>query len=171
MLMTIGHSTHRPETFISLLHAHRVTGLADVRAVPRSRRHPHFSQVALASLLSAKGIVYSHFPGLGGHRVPHAHSRNGGWRDAAFRGYADYMQTGDFLHELGSLLVFAEKYLVAIMCAESQWWRCHRQLIADSVVARGVEVRHIVSGLEAELHELTAFARVSGISVHYPALV
>ena len=81
------------------------------------------------------------------------------------------MQTGDFLFELGSLLVFAEKYLVAIMCAESQWWRCHRQLIADSVVARGVEVRHIVSGLEAELHELTAFARVSGTSVHYPALV
>jgi uncharacterized protein (DUF488 family) len=171
MVLTIGHSTRSADELLTLLHAHTVTGLADVRTVPRSRRHPHFSLDALSRALPANGVAYQHFPGLGGLRKPRRDSAYGGWRVEGFRGYADYMQTDEFSVALQSLLEFAEKYFVAVMCAESKWWQCHRQLIADALVVRGIEVRHIMSERSLPRHELTSFARVTGTRIEYPALV
>ena len=170
-LMTIGHSTRPAEEFLALLTAHDVTAIADVRSIPRSRRHPHFSRDALASFLPERGIGYEHFPGLGGLRKPRADSPNTGWRHPSFRAYADHMASDEFRRSLEALLVSAEKSLTAVMCAESQWWKCHRQLIADALVARGVEVRHIMSTGRAPVHELTSFARVTGAEVRYPGLL
>jgi uncharacterized protein (DUF488 family) len=171
MIFTIGHSTRSAADFLTLLQAQGITGLADVRTVPRSRRHPHFSRESLAAFLSAHGIAYEHVPGLGGLRKPRANSPNGGWRHEGFRGYADHMQTRDFADAVDALLAFAADRRVAIMCAEAKWWQCHRQLLSDALVARGVDVRHIMDAREAAAHELTPFARVSGDRVTYPALV
>ena len=121
--------------------------------------------------MPAHGILYKHFPGLGGLRKPRRDSANGGWRHVGFQGYADHMQTAEFSAELDALLAFAADRLVAVMCAESKWWQCHRQLIADALVVRGIEVRHIMSPTEAPAHVLTPFARAHGISVTYPALI
>jgi uncharacterized protein (DUF488 family) len=147
-----------------------------VRTVPRSRRHPHFERDALAAVLSAHGIAYRHFAGLGGLRKPRVDSRNGGWRHEGFRGYADHMQSPEFISALDALLAWADDRSIAVrriaaMCAEAKWWQCHRQLVADALVARGFEVRHIMSIREAPRHEVTPFARVAGTSVTYPALV
>jgi uncharacterized protein (DUF488 family) len=169
--MTIGHSTRPADEFIALLKAHDVAAIADVRSIPRSRRHPHFSREALASILQQRGIGYEHFPGLGGLRKPRTDSPNTGWRHAGFRAYADHMASEEFQQSLKELLLSAEKALTAVMCAESQWWKCHRQLIADALVARGVEVRHIMSAGSAPVHEVTSFARVVGPEVRYPGLL
>lgn len=171
MIFTVGHSTRPADEFFQLLDAHAVTGLADVRTVPRSRRHPHFSRDALERSLPARGIEYRHFAALGGLRHPRPDSPNGGWRVAGFRGYADHMQTLEFADAIAALLAFANERRVAVMCAESKWWQCHRQLVADALVARGVEVRHIMTRKNAPAHELTSFARVNGTQVVYPALV
>ena len=125
LIMTIGHSTRPLPEFLELLRAHGVTGVADVRTVPRSRRHPHFSRESLESALPAHGIAYAHFPGLGGLRKPRPDSMNSGWQHPAFRGYADHMQTAAFQESIESLLVFAQKFLAAVMCAESKWWQRH----------------------------------------------
>jgi uncharacterized protein (DUF488 family) len=170
-LMTIGHSTRTADQFLALLQAHGVTGIADVRAIPRSRRHPHFSRDSLAAFLEARGIAYEHFPALGGLRKPRPDSPNTGWRHPAFRAYADHMQSAEFRDALEALLAFARGCLAAVMCAESLWWQCHRQLIADVLVARGVDVRHIMSASSAPAHELTSFARVDGFEVLYPGLL
>jgi len=170
-VFTIGHSTRPIEEFIALLQAHGVTQLADVRTIPKSRRHPHFAQEGLSVSLPAAGISYRHFPGLGGLRKPAPDSANGGWRHAGFRGYADYMQTPAFAAALADLLEWSEKAPTAVMCAEAVWWQCHRQLIADALVARGVDVRHITSPKAAAAHALTSFARVEGERVSYPGLV
>jgi uncharacterized protein (DUF488 family) len=170
-IMTIGHSTRTAEQFLALLEAHAVTAVADVRTIPRSRRHPHFTRDALASFLPAHGIAYEHFPGLGGLRKPRIDSPNTGWRHPSFRAYADHMASDEFREALEALRVRAETSLTAVMCAESQWWRCHRQLIADALVARGIEVRHIMSAAAAPAHELTSFARVVGSQVRYPGLL
>ena len=169
--MTIGHSTRPADTFLELLQAHGVTLIADVRTVPRSRRHPHFAADALAAFLPVHGIGYEHFPGLGGLRKPRADSPNTGWRHPSFRAYADHMASDEFRRSPEALLVSAEKSLTAVMCAESQWWKCHRQLIADALVARGGEVRHIMSTGSAPVHELTSFARVEEAGVRYPGLL
>jgi len=160
-VLTIGHSNRSADEFVRLLRAHHATAVADVRARPFSRRNPHFSRKNLESLLTSAGIAYEHFPSLGGHRTPRPDSVNGGWRNEAFRGYADHMQTTDFMQGLGALLEFAEKYLVAVMCAESQWRDCHRQLLADALFVRAVDVRHIMSADDLMAHELTPFARVT----------
>jgi len=170
-IFTVGHSTRTAAEFLALLQAHRVTGLADVRTIPRSRRHPHFSAEALSASLADRGIEYIHMPGLGGLRKPRRDSPNGGWRVEGFRGYADHMQTPEFGAELEALLVFAGRRRVAVMCAEAKWWQCHRQLVADALVARGVRVSHILSAAAPAAHQLTPFARVSGTAVSYPALV
>ena len=170
-VMTIGHSTRSAEQFLALLRAHGVTGVADVRAIPGSRRHPHFSQPALAAFLPAHGVLYEHFRGLGGRRKPQRDSRNTGWTHPSFRAYADHMQSEEFRDALAALLDFARRCVVAVMCAEAQWWRCHRQLIADAIVARGLEVRHIMSAASAPPHELTSFARIHGVDVLYPGLL
>jgi uncharacterized protein (DUF488 family) len=170
-IFTIGHSTLTAERFLELLHAHGVTGIADVRKIPQSRRHPHFSTRALAAFLGAHGIAYEHFPGLGGLRKPRQDSPNTGWRHPSFRAYADHMRSQEFRDALDSLVAFSQSVVAAVMCAESQWWRCHRQLIADALVARGVDVRHIMSARSAPLHELTSFARVDGSTIAYPGLI
>jgi uncharacterized protein (DUF488 family) len=174
-IYTIGHSTRPLDEFITLLKAHRVTQLADVRTVPKSRRHPHFAGDALAQSLPAAAIAYRHFADLGGLRKPRRDSRNGGWRHEGFRGYADYMETDAFERGLDELIGWAEACRggeTAIMCAEAVWWRCHRQLVADALVARGIEVRHIGSATSARPHALTDFARVdSKRRVKYPDLL
>jgi uncharacterized protein (DUF488 family) len=170
-VFTIGHSTRPIEEFVALLQAHCVTQLADVRTVPKSRRHPHFAQEALRVSLPAAGITYRHFPGLGGLRKPAPDSPNAGWRHAGFRGYADYMQTPAFAAALQDLLRWSRDAPTAVMCAEAVWWRCHRQLIADALVARAIDVRHITSPKTAATHALTSFARVDGDRVSYPGLV
>jgi len=170
-IYTIGHSTRPLDDFLELLHAHRIAQLADVRTVPRSRRHPQFTREALSASLPASGIAYRHMPGLGGLRKPRRDSRNTAWRVEGFRGYADYMETAAFEDALNELLVWAQGGLTAVMCAESVWWRCHRQLIADALTARGVEVRHISSEKSAPVHSLTDFARLNGEKVTYPGLV
>jgi len=169
-VFTIGHSTRSLDDFVELLARNGLAQLADVRTVPKSRRHPQFVREALAESLPRAGIAYRHFPGLGGLRKPRPDSANTAWRNASFRGYADYMQTPPFARALDDLVAWAGQP-TAIMCAEAVWWQCHRQLVADALVARGVEVRHIVSAAVPEPHRLTEFARVEGTRVTYPGLV
>ena len=171
MIYTIGHSTRSLDEFVALLRAHDVVKLADIRSMPRSRRHPHFGIDELSVSLPAAAITYRHFPGLGGHRRARPDSPNTAWRHEGFRGYADYMRTAEFERALDDLLAFAGEAATAIMCAEAVWWRCHRQLTADALLARGIEVRHIVSDRQAAPHTLTEFARVEDGRVTYPGLI
>jgi uncharacterized protein (DUF488 family) len=171
MIFTIGHSTRSADAFLAHLRTHKVTGIVDVRMIPRSRRHPHFSSEALAEFLGAHGIAYLHLGALGGLRKPQPDSTNAGWRHAAFRGYADYMQTGEFTAALETLTAFGEEHQAAVMCAEAKWWQCHRQLIADALLARDIEVRHIMGPGAPPAHQLTPFALVADGLVHYPALI
>lgn len=168
---TIGHSTHTADQFLLLLQAHEIRQIADIRTVPKSRRHPHFERDALAAFLTAHGFRYRHFPGLGGLRKPRADSVNTGWRHEAFRGYADHMQTVEFHHSVEDLLAYAECGPTAVMCAEAVWWRCHRQLLADSLVARGVRVWHILSARQPNVHQLSDFAKLVDGRVTYPGLL
>ncbi len=199
LVFTIGHSTRTLEELVALLEAHGVARLADIRTVPRSRRHPQFGIDVLARALPEAGIAYRHFPGLGGLRRPRPDSTNTAWRHPGFRGYADYMQTPAFERALGELLVFAGEPAdsvapfapeaggdaqgagaaaapagrpgpAAVMCAEAVWWRCHRRLVADALVAHGVEVRHIVSRTIAEPHRFTEFGCVRDGRVSYPGI-
>jgi uncharacterized protein (DUF488 family) len=171
VLFTIGHSTRALDDFVALLRAHGVAQLADVRTVPKSRRHPHFAQESLARTLPDAGVVYRHFPALGGLRKPRPDSVNTAWRVAGFRGYADHMQTPAFADAVAELAAWADAATTAIMCAEAVWWQCHRQLIADALVARGIEVRHIMSAGSAPAHTLTDFARLDGTRITYPGLL
>lgn len=169
VILTIGHSTRPLEEFIALLRAHGVTLLADVRTVPRSRRNPQFNRETLPTALAAAGIGYQHMAGLGGLRRPRPDSMNLAWVNEGFRGFADYMGTPQFAAALGELLGLARREQVAIMCAEAVPWRCHRSLIADALVARGVTVEHILGLTRRQPHTLTRFARVEGGRVSYPA--
>ena len=165
---TVGHSTHPIEAFIRILQAHGIRHLVDVRTIPRSRYNPQFEREALDGSLASAGIEYTHLPGLGGLRHPHKDSINNGWRNASFRGYADYMQTPEFAQNLGRLIEIAAAAPTAIMCAEAVPWRCHRSLIADALTARGVDVQEILSAAKSQPHALTPFARVEGQQVTYP---
>lgn len=171
MIHTIGHSTRPLDAFIVLLRAHAVARLADVRSVPRSRRHPHFSLDALSRSLAEAGIEYRHFAALGGLRKPRPDSPNTAWRHEGFRGYADYMGTPAFGAALDTLIGYGREAAVAVMCAEAVWWRCHRQLIADALVAKGIEVRHMTSASAAPPHRLPEFAQVEGGRVVHRRLV
>lgn len=164
---TIGHSTRALEPFIALLRREGVRHVADVRTFPGSRRYPHFGRDALAAALAEAGIAYSHHPALGGRRRPRPDSRNGAWRNEGFRGYADHMATDEFRGALDALVALAAREPVAVMCAEAVPWRCHRSLLADALVARGVEVRHIMDA-RSEPHRLTRFAVVRDGCVEYP---
>ncbi len=168
-VFTIGHSTRELDDFTGILRTQAVERVADVRTVPRSRHNPQFNRDTLPQALATAGIGYVHLPGLGGLRHPRADSPNAGWRNASFRGYADYMQTATFSAELDGLIALAAETQIAVMCAEAVPWRCHRSLIADALVARGVPVEHILSAAHREPHALTAFAVVSGGQVVYPA--
>ncbi len=168
-ILTIGHSTHSLEDFIGLLQAHGVTQLVDVRTIPRSRHNPQFNAEALPQSLARAGIGYVHLAGLGGLRHTTNASPNTGWRNASFRGFADYMQTPEFERALTDLIQLARKERLALMCAEAVPWRCHRSLIADALLVRGFAPEHILSRTSRQPHKLTPFARVEGTQVTYPA--
>jgi len=157
---TIGHSTRTQDELLALLADADVGGIADVRAFPSSRRHPHFNRGALKSWMPEAGVQYVWIPALGGRRQPVARSRNGGWRESAFQGYADHMASPEFAGGLAALERLARERRVAIMCAEAVWWRCHRRLIADALTVRGWHVEHLGVGDQRALHELPAFAFV-----------
>lgn len=169
VVFTIGHSTRTVAEFIALLMHHSVSELVDVRTVPRSLHNPQFNQDTLPSVLEAAHIHYSHAAGLGGFRRTSPQSPNMGWRNASFRGYADYMQTSEFAQNLASLIKLAKQGRVVIMCAEAVPWRCHRSLIADALVIQGLRVEEIISNIRVQPHRLTAFAKVNGTAITYPS--
>ncbi len=168
-MLTIGHSNRPIDEFLGMLQAHGVELLVDVRTVPRSRHNPQFNLENLPASLAAAGIAHVHMPGLGGLRHARKDSTNTGWRNTNFRGYADYMQTPEFLKNLEELVALEKERRVAVMCAESVPWRCHRSMIADALTARGIAVSHIMSATKANPHKLTSFARVEGDRVTYPS--
>lgn len=168
VVLTIGHSTRSLEELAKLLASHGVEHLLDVRTVPRSRTNPQFNADAMPGSLAPYGIRYTHVAALGGLRKALRDSPNRGWENASFRGYADYMQTPEFAAALEDLVRLAARERVAIMCAEAVPWRCHRSLIADALVARGIPVEHIMSASKASPHRVTRFAKVDGRRVTYP---
>ena len=155
---TVGHSTHPADAFLTLLRAHEIEQVADVRTVPKSRRHPHFHADVLAVELRAGGVAYEHLPRLGGWRATGPDSPNGAWRNTSFRGYADYAMSEEFAAGLAQLRELAATRRTAMMCSEALWWRCHRRLIADRLVAAGDTVCHIGSDARSSAHRWTAFA-------------
>lgn len=167
-VVTIGHSTRTLGTFIHLLQIYDVKQVIDVRTVPRSRHNPQFNHDTLPDDLKAAGIGYLHMPGLGGLRRPQPDSINLGWRNASFRGFADYMRTPEFENHLGELAKLAQGERVALMCAEALPWRCHRSLISDALEVRGIKVAHILSVTHLQPHRITAFARWDGKVLIYP---
>jgi len=170
VLFTIGHSTLPIETFLDTLRVHGIERLVDVRTIPKSRHNPQFGREQLGAALAEAGIEYRHEPGLGGLRHPRKDSTNLGWKNSSFRGYADYMQTPPFETKLGELVELGQTKRTAIMCAEAVPWRCHRSLIADALLARGVEVRHIFNSSTAKPHAFTPFAQIERQRVTYPGL-
>jgi uncharacterized protein (DUF488 family) len=171
VIFTIGHSTHTADAFVGLLLRHQAEQVADVRTLPRSRRHPHFGAEALAALLDRHGIGYRHFPALGGLRRPRADSVHTAWKHPAFRGYADHMDTEGFAAGIVELSGFARTAATAVMCAEALWWQCHRRLLADALTAQGVTVDHILAAGSTQPHEITPFASISEGRVSYPGLL
>ena len=168
-VMTIGHSTRSLEDFVATLKAHGVERLIDIRTISRSRHNPQFNGDSLPSALRAAGIEYRHIKELGGLRHPRKDSPNTGWRNAGFRGFADYMQTEAFAAALAALTDEARGHRIAIMCAEAVPWRCHRSLVADALAVRGVPVEHIMSGARRDPHHITPFAKVAGERITYPS--
>jgi uncharacterized protein (DUF488 family) len=169
-VLTIGHSTRTIEDFIDLLKAHGVQLVVDIRTVPRSRRNPQFNEDTLAASLKESGIDYVRLKELGGLRRPRKDSQNTGWRNPSFRGFADYMQTQDFEAGINELIRLARDRTVAIMCAEALPWRCHRSLVADALLVRGIKVEHIMSLKNRIEHSMTKWARVDGKQITYPEL-
>ena len=167
-IYTIGHSTRPQPEFMALLGAHGVRRLGDVRTMPRSRHNPQFNSEVLAAALREADIDYVHLPALGGLRRTTPASVNLGWRNKSFRGYADYMQTATFSQAIEELIALGSSAPTAIMCAEAVPWRCHRSLIADALVVRGIEAPEIVSAERTTPHALTSFARVNGTALTYP---
>ncbi len=160
-LYTIGHSTHTIHEFLAMLYAYEIKHLVDVRTIPKSRHVPWFNENKLRTTLNKQNIAYTHLAELGGLRKTHKDSINQGWRNASFRGFADYMQTPEFylaLKKLNQLIKLNKK--VAIMCAEAVPWRCHRSLIADAEIVRGITVLDIMSVTSLHTHQLTPFAVV-----------
>ena len=169
VMFTIGHSTRPITAFVRLLKAHGVQRVIDVRTIPRSRHNPQFNRDQLSPSLHRARIHYTHMAGLGGLRHARPDSINVGWRNASFRGYADYMQTPEFGENLRRCLDLARRERVVLMCAEAVPWRCHRSLIADALLVRGIAVSEITSGVRAKPHVLTPWARVKGTGLTYPA--
>lgn len=167
-IFTVGHSTLPIERFIALLQTYGIERLVDIRTMPRSRHNPQFNDTALANSLTAQHVEYVHIQALGGLRHARKDSRNTGWRNGGFRGYADYMQTTAFQDALATLIHLSRQKRVAIMCAEAVPWRCHRSLVADALSVRGVPVVEILSESKYRLHQLTPFAQVEGVRITYP---
>ncbi|PSR65758.1 DNA repair protein [Nocardia sp. MDA0666] len=167
---TIGHSTHAITEFIGLLQYFGIGVVADIRTVPKSRHNPQFHVDRLAGSLAAAGIDYRPMPGLGGLRKPAEGSINTGWRNTSFRGYADYMQTPSFEDALDELIALAGEEVVVIMCAEAVFWRCHRRLVADALLVRGMDVQHIMGASQLTPATMTSFAVAAGTRVSYPSM-
>ncbi len=159
-IWTIGHSTHSSSEFLSLLAAHEVQAIADVRRFPASRRHPQFNEALMRGWLAQAKLGYRWFEALGGRRLPSPDSVNTAWRNASFRGYADYMETEEFATAFSELLKFTARQRTAVMCAESVWWSCHRALISDALAFRGIEVIHILDEKQIKVHPYTAAASI-----------
>jgi len=170
-VLTVGHSTHLIEKFVAMLKAHGVEQLVDVRTIPKSRHNPQFNSGSLDLSLQDAGIAYFHMPSLGGLRHPRKDSINTGWKNASFRGYADYMQTPAFAESLAELIEIASRRQTVIMCAEAVPWRCHRSLIADALIARGIGVEDILSESSRKPHAPTPFAKLEEGKVTYPGLL
>lgn len=167
-VFTIGHSTHPIEEFVAILRAHGVDEVIDVRTIAKSRHNPQYMSEAMTESLPACGIDYRRMESLGGLRHTTKSSVNGGWRNASFRGYADYMQTPEFSAATDELIALAAGKRVAVMCAEAVPWRCHRSLIGDALLVRGTAVLDIMTAKSVTPHTLTSFAHVDGLIVTYP---
>ncbi|MGV3774667.1 MAG: DUF488 family protein [Verrucomicrobiales bacterium] len=168
LIFTVGHSTRSLEEFVSLLQGHDVSRLVDVRTVPRSRTNPQFNRDTLPESLHRFGISYIHVPELGGLRKTNKDSPNGGWRNLSFRGYADHMMTAEFEVGLSQLIHWLPTERMALMCAEAVPWRCHRSMIADALIVRGIAVEELLSPAKRQPHKLTSFAKVDGTVITYP---
>ncbi len=166
-IFTIGHSTHGFAEFAKMLNAYDVDMVIDVRTIPGSRANPQFNAENLEKELKSQNILYKHMAGLGGLRKATKDSVNTYWKNASFRGFADYMQTNAFKESVDELIEIAKKKRVALMCAEAVPWRCHRSLIADALVARGIKVIHIFSPTYSSPHQLNKNAVVDGLSIMY----
>jgi len=167
-IFTIGHSTHPIDEFIHILQAYGIEMIVDVRTIPKSRYNPQFNQAALREELQKHGIEYVHLTALGGLRHTTKDSINMAWKNASFRGFADYMQTPEFTKGLKELIGLAKEKRVAIMCAEAVPWRCHRSLIGDALLVRDIKVEDILSEKSSQPHKMTSFAKVEGDRVTYP---
>lgn len=168
VVMTVGHSTRAWEDFLALLRTHGVKRIVDVRSIPRSRHNPQFNREILSKRLRAARINYVWLRNLGGLRHARRDSQNMGWRNASFRGFADYMQTAEFEAGVDRLMKLAAQKRTAILCAEAVPWRCHRSLIGDALTVRGFRVEDILGVQSPRVHALTSFARVRGSSITYP---
>jgi uncharacterized protein (DUF488 family) len=167
-IFTVGHSTRSLAEMISLLQVYGIKQLIDVRTIPRSRHTPQFNAESFAAQLTNEDIAYHHIPELGGLRHAKPDSPNSGWRNASFRGYADYMQSPEFLNGLSHLIQLAQEKPTAIMCAEAVPWRCHRSMIGDALLVRHIDVIDIFDEHTAKPETLTRFAHVEGLSISYP---
>ena len=167
-LYTIGHSTRTIEEFIKLLGIYKIKIVIDIRTIPRSRHNPQFSKDELSESLKKHGISYRHMEGLGGLRHATKDSVNKAWKNLTFRGYADYMQTEEFAKNIEELIKIGREKQTVIMCAEAVPWRCHRSLIGDALLLRGVHVEDIMSEKVSKPHKLTSFAKVEGNTITYP---
>lgn len=169
-IWTVGHSTRSIEEFLDILRSAAITRLIDVRRYPASRRYPHFNAQPLADALAAASIGYLSMPELGGRRRPRPDSRNTAWRNESFRGYADYMETGEFRQAIEQVVVLAQSDRVALVCSEAVWWRCHRGLIADYLQVRDYPVIHLLSASSHEDHPYTSASRIVDGRLSYGAL-
>jgi uncharacterized protein (DUF488 family) len=169
VIWTLGHSNVSLDDFVALARAFDLAALADIRCFPASRRHPHFNRDSLERELPARGIAYRWLRDLGGLRKPRRDSPHVGWQVAGFRAYADYMETPEFEAALAQLLEWAGDRRAGYFCSERLWWQCHRRVLSDRLVTRGIEVRHILSITKDEPHHLTEFARLEGGRLVYDA--
>lgn len=165
---TIGHSTHSLDEFVGLLRAYGIERLVDVRTIPRSRHNPQFNKDTLGKFLRNRQISYRHMKALGGLRHARADSLNTGWHNISFRGFADYMQTPEFAIAVMKLVELAREKTTAIMCAEAVPWRCHRSLIGDALIVRGIDIVDIYTPKSAKPHVITLMAKVHGTQITYP---
>jgi len=168
-IYTVGHSTRTVEEFIGLLKDFGIDLVADIRTVPKSRHNPQFHIDQLAGSLASAGIDYRHLTGLGGLRRTAKDSINTGWRNASFRGYADYMSTPPFQDAVAELIALAAQHVTVIMCAEAVFWRCHRALVADALLVRGIDVQHIMDAEKLTPATMTSFAKPDGTQITYPS--
>jgi uncharacterized protein (DUF488 family) len=167
-LLTVGHGTLPAEAFAQLLVDAGVEALVDVRSFPASRRHPHFRREAMEQWLVDAAVAYRWEPRLGGRRTPRPDSPHAALRVPAFRGYADHMETAEFVNALDELLASADAERTAVMCAESVWWRCHRRLLADAaILLRRAAVEHLFHDGRVAPHRLTPEARIEGSRIVY----